>query len=234
MKRDHSTNSRAATTDARSSVCSLSLMLQTVDAGGDVPQFSAPASSEPEGARPDTTMQTTATRSRRRRDPRLGDLQNRIGGQILAMTCGLQKQLALAIGKSEAWVSQLIKGHPFAGRYLRLVEDAERSGSVEAGPLAVAPLAEQLRVQAERFDDVELDAAFWLAIALETKREAAENAATIARCIAEGEGRPAQEIHELEERLALALVGEIAAEIALLGLTWERQRRAMLRAEAIH
>ncbi len=154
------------------------------------------------------------------------------------MTCDLQKQLAHARGWSEPWVSRLLAGHPAAGQYLRLVNDVQAGAGTDAGPLAAAPLAELMRGQAERRfkSDRDLEAALRITIRLEGKHEAAENAATLALLIAQAEdaGHPEQEIHELEDRLGIAVMRETAVQLVLLGIVWERARRRMVRGETIN
>ena len=142
------------------------------------------------------------------------------------MCAELQKQLALAVGMSEAWISRLCDGHPAVDRYAALVEGLARSGATEAGPLTMAPFALMARVMAERFGDEDLLPALDFALQLETDREGAENTEQVRRMLARG--LPIEEELELEDRLGKALLRSMAAEAVVLGLIWERRRRVTL------
>lgn len=144
----------------------------------------------------------------------------RIGGRALRMCGALQKQLAIALGKSEPYVSQLVRGHPAAGRYLEMIEQLAEAGYTEAGPLAVAPMAILVRLQAQVLTDPELAEAIREMLLEETVREGPENVEQSRLMIAHGDGDP-----ELEEALEERLIRSMAAEATLVGLLWERRRR---------
>lgn len=229
MTRDQRSNSRSATTAARSGLGKLSLMLEEVT-GGDARQHSAPVTSCPvESQGSDTTMRSTTTG---RTDRRWSDRRRKIAGEVLAMCAEQQKALALARGWSEGWVSRLVQGNPAAEGYLRTVERFHRSPKTEAGPLAAAPLAEMARVTAESLTDAQLDDAIDHLMELEQLRESRENAATLRRAL--GDTEDPGIVAALEDDLIRCHVAEVAASLVLVGVLWERSRRRLLRGERVN
>jgi hypothetical protein len=226
MKADHSTNSRSATTAARTGMSSLSVMLQTVVSGGDSDSLRSPATSFLRANGSDMQTKTTTRRGPQPRMTQRPDRHSEIGGEVIGMTAVLQKQIAGALGYSEGYVSKLIGGHPAAGAYLRAVARAAEAKHTDAGPLAVAPIAELARALAKRFtSDQDIDAAVRVALRIEGEREATENAATLARLLAGADGCTSDEIALLEQQLAKAMLREAAASLLVVGLLWERDRR---------
>lgn len=173
-------------------------------------------------------MDTHAPEAGRRRrylppttGPAYRDQRARAVGQMLKMTASTQKAIAIALGKSEAWVSELVNGHEHMAKLVEMVQELARFSATDAWPLALAPVVECLVIQAQDFqDDDDLEVAIRAAILVETERESIENPLQVRRSL----GDPA-EMDEIDAELIEALIASACAHLSLIGLLSERLRR---------
>jgi len=153
--------------------------------------------------------------------PPYRDQRARAVGHMLKMTGSTQKAIALALGKSEGWISECVNGHPFMAKLVEMVGDLARFPATDAGPMAVAPIVEWKKVEAESLrDDEDLALAIRAAILVETERESIENPLQVRRTL----GDPA-EMDEIDAKLIQALIPSACAALSLIGLLSERLRR---------
>lgn len=148
-------------------------------------------------------------------------------GEMLRMTASTQKAIALTLGKSPGWISRLINNaEPTFARYLEAVERLALSSATDAGPLAVAPLAIRLRVQAEKLSDRELPRAIRVAVQEETDRQGIEDSREARlSLLLNDEAASEEEVADAEDALWEALVESVSIQVTLIGLLWERRRR---------
>jgi transcriptional regulator with XRE-family HTH domain len=146
------------------------------------------------------------------------------------MCAPLQKQLALALGCSEKWASELCRGNPTADRFVATLERLARHRATDAAPLAVLPLTVIPRILAEHVSDDDLDPLLDAALEAEGAREAVENQKTLVAVL--GRNGDPETVAAQERELVRALIGSLAAQATLVGVLLERRRRREERSRA--